>query len=523
MTRRWTALPASVLLAGCTVGPHYRERAPVPLAAGAFQVGQAAVDPAGPLPDRWWSLYDDPDLDALVAEALAHNSDLRVAAANVERAQAVLREQRASLLPSTEVTASAVRARGGNFASGSSTGTGSLGTSSTGTTTGAGSTGTGSTGTGNSTTGTSGLTSTNYQTQNILKGGFSLAYEVDLFGRIRRSIEAARGDLAAEEATRDATRVTVAAAVTQGYFDSCLLGVRVDVANRGVGILDATLQGIRRQVALGVGSPYDIARQAVQVEEQQAVASQLDGLRAQALYDLTRLLGRPATDVPAVAIRCRRVPKLSRPIPVGDGARLIARRPDVRSAERTLAADTARVGVATADLFPTITLGGSLQSAGTGLKSAFTRNGTSFSVGPFLTWYIPNIAAARAQIQEASAQARASLASFDGVVLQALNEVQRALAGYDAEIRRNQALDGAVADSRRALAIANKRVQLGSISQLELIQVQNDLVTAEANLAESNATLGDDQVVLFRALGGGWQDAPAIDPTPRALGGTARP
>jgi outer membrane protein TolC len=131
--------------------------------------------------------------------------------------------------------------------------------------------------------------------------------------------------------------------------------------------------------------------------------------------------------------------------------------------------------------------------------------------------------AARAQIQQASAQARASLASFDGTVLQALNEVQRALAGYDSEIRRNEALNGAAADSRRAFRIAQARVQLGSISQLELIQVENDLVTAEANLAESDATLGDDQVLLFRALGGGWQDAPAIDPTPRALAGAAKP
>ena len=258
-------------------------------------------------------------------------------------------------------------------------------------------------------------------------------------------------------------------------------------------------------------------------EQQRAAISTLDGLRAQSLYDLTRLLGRPATDVPPAALACRTAPKLARPIPIGDGAAMIRRRPDIRSAERALAADTARIGVATADLFPTVTLGGNITAAGTGLKSATSRQGVSFGVGPGLTWFFPNIAAARARVREASAQTRADLASFDGTVITSLSEVEKALAGYDSEIRRNQSLVAAVENSQRAYQIALARVRLGSISQLELIDVQRDLVTTQSDLAESDAAVGDDQVALFRALGGGWQDAPAIDPTPRAVAGTAKP
>ena len=476
--KRALALPVALAaLSACTVGPDYRPRAARPAAAGAFQAG-LAVDAAGQLPDRWWSLYADPQLDALVEEALRHNSDLRVAAANLERALAILGEQRAALIPSTEIDASATRERN---------------------------------------------QSTGQQPKTIYSAGFSLSYELDLFGRVRRSIEAARADAQSLAATRDATRVTVAAATTQAYFDVCLLGVRVDVARQSLDLVTSSYEGLRRQVALGVGTPYDIARQGVLVEQQRAAMNALDGLRAQSLYDLTRLLGRAATDVPPAALACRAAPKLARPIPIGDGAAMIRRRPDIRAAERTLAGSTALIGVATADLFPTITLGGGITATGTGLKSATSRQGVSFAVGPGLSWFFPNIVAARARVREAGAQARADLASFDGTVITALSEVEKALAGYDAEIRRNRSLAAAFENGQRAYTIALARVRLGSISQLELIDVQRDLVTTQSDLAESDAALGDDQVALFRALGGGWQDAPAIDPAPRTIGGTAKP
>lgn len=477
MIRRILSLTLAIALTGCTLGPNYRERPPVAAATGPLQVG-LAVDPAGPLPDRWWSLYNDPVLDRLVEEALRHNSDLRVAVANLERAQAVLGEQRAALLPTTEVDSSLSHERNQN---------------------------------------------SGYKATTVGGAGFSLNYELDLFGRVRRSIEAARADAQATEAARDATRVTVAAATTQDYFDTCLLGLRQDVAQQSLQLVTQLYQGLQRQVALGVGSQYDLSRQGVLVEQQRAVVNQLDGLRAQALYDLTRLLGRPATQVPAEAIACRTAPRLARPIPVGDGAALIRRRPDVRQAERTLAASTARIGVAVADLFPTVTLGGSVTASGTSFKSATSRQGVSFGFGPGLTWFFPNIVAARARVREAGAQARADLASFDGAVITALSDVEKALAAYDGEIRRNQSLETAFANARRAYQISLTRVRLGSISQLELLDVERDLVSTQSDLAQSDAALGDDQVLLFRTLGGGWQDVPPVDPTPRALTGTAKP
>jgi NodT family efflux transporter outer membrane factor (OMF) lipoprotein len=493
MRRRAAALMGALALGGCAVGPQYQAPVATPAVTQPFATATPVAEAAAPLPARWWSLYADPALDALVEEALAHNSDLRVAAANLERAQAVLGGARAALLPSTQITSGVSRARGVVNQTGAAAG--------------------GGTGTGGN-----GAVTTGGETRTVYRGGGQLSYEVDLFGRIRRSLEAARADVAAAEATRDATRVTVAAATTQAYFDACLLRLRVDVARESSALIEQSYGLTGRQVALGAGSDYELSRVGVLVEQTRAQAEQLEGLRNQALADLAVLLGRPPSRTPEAARACRAAPRLTRAVPIGDGAALLARRPDVRAAERSLAADTARIGVATADLFPTISLGGSVNAVGTSVANATSRQGLSFSVGPLISWFFPNIVAARARIGQADAQARASLARFDGIVLTALGEVERALAGYDAEIRRNRALAQAVTNSARAYDLAGVRLRYGTISQLEQIDVQRDLINARAALAESDATLGQAQVTLFRALGGGWQEAPAVDERPTAVG-----
>ncbi|NIJ07372.1 NodT family efflux transporter outer membrane factor (OMF) lipoprotein [Sphingomonas vulcanisoli] len=512
---RLSILSLALLLSACTVGPHYRQPAVTPIAAAPFRSTGRGLDPAGDLPPRWWSLYNDPSLDALVEEALVHNSDLRVAAANLERAQAVLREQSASLLPITSENAAVVRGRGG--ATGSS-GTGTTTTTGSGTGATVSTTGTGTTGSLTGATITPPVT--NGVTETVQRYGATFSYEVDLFGRVRSLIRSARADVAATEATRDATRVTVAAATTQAYLNVCAIGRELDVANQNVGVVEKSYQLTVKQKQLGAVSDYELSRVGVLLQQTRAAVPQLEGLRAASLYDLTQLLGRPANQVPDAASSCRAMPRLTRPLPVGDGAALLRRRPDVRSAERTLAGDVASVDVATAELFPTISLGGAINASGSSFKSATSRTGFSWGLGPLISWNVPNLLAARARVQEAGAEARASLARFDRTVLTALSEAEKALANYDAELRRNAALADAQAASQRAYQLSGVRVRYGSISQLEQLDVQRDLIATQTVLAASDATLGEDQVAVFRALGGGWQDAPVIDPAPRAIGGS---
>jgi outer membrane protein TolC len=194
------------------------------------------------------------------------------------------------------------------------------------------------------------------------------------------------------------------------------------------------------------------------------------------------------------------------PIPVGDGQALLARRPDVREAERKLAADTARIGVATADLYPRISLGGS----GNFFRNDQVRGSDSFSfsVGPLISWSFPSIAVGRARIAQAEATTQASLATFDGVVLTALKEVEQALSTYAAETERNARLQEAVTHADAGYHLADQRYRAGEIALLELLDAQNDLVTARAALASSNQQLGSLRIDLFKALGSGWAEQP---------------
>jgi outer membrane protein TolC len=185
-------------------------------------------------------------------------------------------------------------------------------------------------------------------------------------------------------------------------------------------------------------------------------------------------------------------------LPVGDGAGLLRRRPDVREAERRLAADAARIGVATADLYPRISLGAGLKDAGGELASA---RGTTFSVGPVVSWNFPNIVAARARLAQARAQNQVSLALFDGAVLGALKDVERSLALYGAESDRNLALAEASRRAEAAYQLADHRYRVGEISFLQLLTAQRDLVAARTDLALSAQRLGSVRIDVFKALG----------------------
>lgn len=524
--RRLLPLLALTPLAACAVGPNYRHPPIAPTAQLPFAGGTPAASVVTPLPLGWWHLYRDAALDELVARALVANADLRVAAANLARAQAELREARSERLPTTQITGGATYGRGsvvipgaGRAGAMSGTGTGTGGTGAgTGTSTGNG----GSTTGGGTGTGGAGSSSGSNQSAGesgsskgvIYSAGFGVAYEIDLFGRITRAIQAARADAEATQATADAVRVTVAADTTQAYLQACTLQEQIDVALSSLKLVAQSYEITKRQVRLGAASDYDLSRIGVLVEQTRSAVAPLVAQRQYALFGLATLTGRPPAEIPPAALACKKAPRIDRQLPVGDGAALLRRRPDIREAERTLAADVARIGVATADLYPSITLGGAVDSEGRGLHSATSRSGLSFGVGPLISWFFPNISAARARVAQSRAEAAASLARFDGAVLTGLRETDQALATYAGEIERNAALAAAVRNSKRAFDLSNAQLQFGSISQLEQIDVQRDLVSTQSSLAQSNAALADDQVAVFRALGGGWEDAPPVPLVP---------
>lgn len=464
--RKWaTLLLPSLLLAACKVGPSYRPPQMPPPAAGAFHTVAPGLS-AAPPEDMWWRLYDDPALDTLIRRALAANADLRVARANLLRAQAVVREARASLLPQGQTTAGATY---GNSQGGGQQGGGN--------------------------------------TQLSFNGGIQVDWEIDLFGRIARTIEAARGDRDAVEAVRDRVALTVAAETARAYVDACALAEAVMVTRSSAEIASRQFALLQQREQAGAGSRLDAERSATALANVQAELPALEGRRRASLFELAALLGATPAEVPPQAHACVRAPRVLRPIPIGDGRALLARRPDVREAERRLAADTARIGVAIADLYPRISLGGS----GNFFRNDQVRGSDSFTfgVGPLLSWSFPSVVAGRTRIAQARATAQASLAAFDGVVLTALKEAEQALSYYAAENERNARLREATSHAEAAFRLSDQRYRAGSVGLFEQLDAQRELTAARAALANSDQILGSRRIDLFKALGGGWAPPPA--------------
>jgi outer membrane protein, multidrug efflux system len=464
---RFAASAAGVLLllSACAAGPDYHPAATPAAATAPFVASPVAT--AAAVPDAWWRLYDDPLLDDLIAQAFAANTDLRVASANLRRARAVLDENRSARLPSTTISGSAVEAQ-----QSVATPNGPL----------------------------------PFRSE-FFRLGFDASYEIDLYGRVGRSIEAARADAAAEAAARDTVAISVAAETARAYADGCSAARQYAVAEQSLKLQSDSFDLTERRVAAGRDSPLDAARARAQLESTRAALPGFAADRRAALFRLAVLTGKPPTAVDARAAACTAPPRLKQPIPAGDGAALLKRRPDVRRADRQLAAATARIGVATADLYPRISLGGSVSGQGTSPSAVFQSNGFGFSIGPVISWSFPNITVARARIKQAKASTEAALAGFDGVVLAALKETETSLSDYTATIDRNRALLAARDQSAEAARIVRLRYTAGAEDFLAVLDAERTLATADASLASSDAALTTAQIAVFKALGGGWEAA----------------
>ena len=451
-------------LAACATRPDYVAKPTPPSAAGPFLAasGSSVVSDARPV-GKWWRLYDDPVLDVLVSDALAANTDIRVAVAHLAKARAILREERGAREPQVSV--------------GASTQFGRL----------------------------SGPAIPGEKRNDLqVDVGLDVAYEVDLFGRVRRSIEAARGDVGAASADADAVRVGIVAETARAYADAVSSAERIAVAERIVELLDRSLALTEQRYRMGLATNLDIARIAALRDQHQAQIPLLQAQRQAALFRLATLTGRTPRALPAEVTERTTSLRLEQPIPVGDGAALLARRPDVRAAERRLAAATARIGVATADLYPRITLGGSIGSNGPGVGNVFGANPLTWLIGPLINWTV-NRSVARARVSEAQADTQAALASFDGTILQALDETETALSNYQQSLARRDTLRAARDQAERAAQITRVRQREGDINSLELIDAERTAADAEADLAEADARVAASEIDLFKALGGGWQ------------------
>jgi NodT family efflux transporter outer membrane factor (OMF) lipoprotein len=440
-----------------------------PAAKGAFVESSDPALSEAALPPYWWRLYSNPKFDALIEDALAANTNLRMANANLERSRALLREARTLRQPSVAIRGSVERAQ---------------------------------------LAGEQYLQPVTPPVSSYYETGLTVGYDLDLFGGIRRGIEAATADHEAVEAARDLVRVNVAAETARAYAGACGLGLQLVAARKSLALQRQSLELTTNLLKRGRAIDLDVTRSQQLVDQLTMNIPALEAGRRNALYRLATLTGRPPSEFDADLENCEEPPRLTQPLPIGDGTALLKRRPDIREAERQLAAATAGIGVATAQLYPDIQIGVSAGSIGT-IATAFTPPTNFWQFGSLIKWQA-NQSAARARIAAANASAEFALAHFDGTVLTALTDTETALNSYVHDLQREASAEAARDDAATVEREAERLQVGGRATALTVIDAQRTLAAAEQTLAQLKSVISDDQVAVFLALGGGWENAPDI-------------
>ncbi|WP_097459404.1 efflux transporter outer membrane subunit [Mangrovitalea sediminis] len=455
------AFGLALALAGCSsIGPNYHAphtAAPVLSAIDKTQESNAHFQA------QWWQQFGDPTLDTLMHKAAAHNLDLQVALARLRASRAQLGLAEAYRWPTVNTGASYSRSREQQPGF-----------------------------------------STQRSTVNRYQAGFDATWELDLFGGIRRSVEAANADLGASEAGLQDVQVSLMAEVARNYFNLRGTQLRLKIAQRGVRIQKETLALTQSRERIGTGSDQDVASAGARLAAVEAELPQLQAEAKASEYRLAVLLGeRP--DQLNVDLSPAHFQPITTTLPIGDAGNILARRPDVRVAERQFAAATARIGIAKADYYPKVALGGFIGFL-TGESHDFGRSASeAWSLTPSISWSILDWKRLGARLDTSKANADAALANYKQTVLLAIEDIDNALTGFNQQRARVEKLMDQSRLSRKAADIAKVRYQEGATDFLALLDAQRTALTADDDLAQAETAVNTQAVALYKALGGGWQ------------------
>jgi NodT family efflux transporter outer membrane factor (OMF) lipoprotein len=468
MSRAWLIAGLGVMLSACQmVGPDYQVPTDAAVQRKDIQGELAVADKpviSAPVPTDWWRLYKDPRLDQLVQQAMASNTDLRVAAANLSRARAQVDEAEAA----------------GGWSGGVKMGAQRLQES-----------------------GQAFLLPEKVPVANIADIGISASYQFDLWGTLQRGIEAAKANADATQAAADTARITLVADVVRAYTQVCAANEEREIAEHSLDLQSQSTTLIQRLRDAGRGDETQVTRSQTQFKSLRADLPRYEAARQAGLFRLSMLLAKPVEQLPAGTASCAELPKIAQLVPVGDGAALLKRRPDIRQAERRLAAATAGIGIATGELYPDISIGATIGTVGI-IDDLGDPSTNRWGFGPSLSWKVPTNGA-RARIREAEANTQGALAHFDGVVLNAIRETQTDLAQYSALLQRRDALAEAEQSAKLAAEQTHRFFQAGRESFLADLQATRTYTDVTAQLAAANTQVAMSQIDLFLALGGGWE------------------
>ena len=483
--------------AGCLVGPNYRppdarvqagwaSLGTRPSGPAATQVSTATADRANTA--LWWRNFNDPVLDELVTEALASNLDVAQAVARLRQARAQRRVAAGQFYPAVDLSGS--YRRSGTGRDNDRNGGGS---------------------TTNPTTGapiiTGALGTTASRSNDQFQLGFDAAWELDVFGGLRRGVEAADASIRAGVADLQNVRLTLVSEVAVNYFALRGAQQRLAFAERNLQIQQRSLEVTRRQFAGGIVSGLDLAQAEAQIASTQSQIPALEQAARVAIFDLALLLGRePATLVDPLTA-AGPIPATAAPaVPAGLPSDLLRRRPDVRRAEAQLHAAVANIGVATADLFPRFTLTGTFGTEDQKVRRLFNWGNTIWSFGPNISWNVFDLGGRiRGNIALTEAQRDEAFFAYRQTVLIALRDAEQALTAYDFEQRRRVGLRAAVGANRRSVDLSQRLYAQGQTEFVNVLTAQQALLGSEDALVQSDQQVAANLVAIYKALGGGWE------------------
>jgi NodT family efflux transporter outer membrane factor (OMF) lipoprotein len=491
LVRVGTLLVAGAV-AGCAAGPNYHTpRLALPerydAAAQASPTAAAAAARVAPPVElaAWWRALQDPELDSLIERAVSGNPDLLIALDRLQAARTFEAAVIGTVLPEAEASAGAGRGTGSDLTRGRVAP--AL----------------------HSADNATGLQHLNEA------GGFDAVWELDIFGKYRREIEAARSDEQAIRAARNAVLVAVVADVANAYVELRGLQVRASVLASATAVLRESLRIVKIRYERGITNELDVTLATRELATLEAQAAPLDARLRAAEYTIATLLGLYPEDLVSELGAAGMVPAVPALVEVGVPPELLRRRPDIQQAERELAAATARIGIATADLFPSLGVSGAIGFQRQSLKGQPVLGEHIWSLGPEAVWPLLDFGALDAQVEIADLETRARLVHYKQTIQQAVREVDTSYGEYTAEQQSLDKLGTALLASQRAVTLANERYQRGVTDFLNVVDAERAEYALEEQYAQAQVAAASEFIELYRSLGGGWENYQNLPPIHR--------
>ena len=467
LMKRGVALAIAAMLAGCAVGPNYK-RPETPVTPKFAGTEASTYSPDEQVLAQFWTQFNDETLNQLVNDSLAANHDLRIALGHLVEARAARRESMFNLGPT-------VTAQGGH--------TNELVPSVQ-----------------------AGFPSS--FTTSYYDAGFDATWELDLFGRVRRGVEASNAQLQGAQAGLQDAQVSVTAEVARTYFQLRGQQAQLDVAQRNVENQTDTLKLTQAQLDAGRSTELDTDRAQSQLSTTLSTIAPLQAEIAVSIHRLSVLTGREPSALTDLLTPVKDLPALPQITAVGDPAGLLRRRPDIRVAERQLAASTALVGVAVGDYFPKVTFTGSFTYSAASPGGLGTAPSRGYVIGPGITWAAFDLGRVQSQVAQAHARNDVALATYEQTVLKALEDTENSLVTHARARDSLVHVQDAAAASAKAAKLARTRYEGGYVGFLEVLDAERTQLVTEDQLAQSRTQTATSLIAVYKALGGGWEQAP---------------